>query len=77
MVAKSMRQARALDSRRIALSRPLVIDGAYDFSAIMNAATAEAKVQQLRCPTASWQQLMASALRFAWGRAKAQRALMT
>lgn len=76
LLAASMQRARALDRQRIAVSRSLVIDRAYDYSAIMTAATAEAKVQQLRGSGASWQQLMASALRFAWDRAKAQRALL-
>ena len=72
--AASMQRARALDSRRLVQNRPLVVNGVFDRSALMSATTAEAKVQRSRGSSASWSQLMASALRFMWSRAKAQRA---
>jgi hypothetical protein len=73
LFATSMQRARALDTRRLVQSRPLVANGVFDRSAIMSAAIAEAKVQRSRGFPASWQQLIASALRFTWSRAKAQR----
>ena len=73
MFAASLQRARALDARRAVQARPLVVNGAYDRSAIMSAAIAEAKAQRARGVSGSWQQLVASALRFAWARAKAQR----
>jgi hypothetical protein len=74
MFAASMQRARALQARRTALSRSLVRDGTYDLSAIMSAAMADAKVHRLRDPSRPWRLLVASALRFVWSRAKAQRA---
>ena len=74
LFAASMRRARALETRRLVQSRPLVVNGVLDRSAIMSAAIAEAKVQRSRGSSASWPKLMASALRFTWSRAKAQRA---
>lgn len=74
LFAASMQRARALDARRLVRSRPLVVSGVFDRSAIMSAAIAEAKVQRSSGSPASWPQLMASALRFTWSRARAQRA---
>ena len=74
MFVASMQRAQALDSYRLVQSRPLVVNGTDNLSAIMSAAVAEAKVQRSRCSRDSWQQLMASALRFTWSRAKVQRA---
>ena len=74
MFAASLQRARARDSSRLAQSRSLVVNGSYDRAAIMIAAVAEAKLQRSRGFSGSWQQLMASALRFTWSRAKAQRA---
>ena len=72
MFTASLQRARALDARRIVRSRPLVVNGIYDRSAIMRAAIAEARVERTRGSSVSWPQLMASALRFTWSRAKAQ-----
>jgi hypothetical protein len=72
MFAASMQRARALDARRAVQARALVVNGAYDRAAIMSAAIAEAKVERARGSSMSWSGLMASALRFAWTRAKAQ-----
>jgi hypothetical protein len=72
MFAASMQRARALDARRAVQARPLVVNGTYDRAAIMSAAIAEAKVERARGSSQSWSCLMASALRFAWARAKAQ-----
>ncbi len=73
MFAASMQRARALEARRVVQARPLVVNGAYDRSAIMSAAIAEAKAQRARGAPGSWQVLVGSALRFAWARAKAAR----
>jgi hypothetical protein len=73
MYLASIQRARALDARRLLQHRTLVVNGAYDLSAIMTAANAEAKLQRSRGSSATWQQLLASALRFTWSRAKAQR----
>jgi hypothetical protein len=74
LFAASMQRARALETRRLVQRRPLVVNCVFDRSALMSAAIAEAKVQRSRGSSASWRQLMASALRFTWSRAKAQRA---
>ena len=74
MFAASVQRARALDARHLVQRRPLVVNGIFDLSAIMSTAIAEAKVQRSRGSSASWPKLMASALRFTWSRAKAQRA---
>ena len=72
LFAASMQRARALETRRLVQRRPLVVNCVFDRSALMSAAIAEAKVQRSRGSSASWRQLMASALRFTWSRAKAQ-----
>jgi hypothetical protein len=74
LFAASMQRARALDARRLVQSRPLVVNSLYDLSAIVSAAIAEARVERTRGSSAPWPQLIASALRFTWSRAKAQRA---
>ena len=73
MFLASMARARALDARRAAQARPLVVNGAYDRSAIMQVAIAAARVDRARGVSLPWSQLLASALRTAWARAKAQR----
>ena len=74
MFAASLQRARARDASHLAQSRPLVVNGRFDRAAIMRAAIAKAKLQRSRRRSGSWQQLMASALRFTWSRAKVQRA---
>lgn len=44
MFAALMQRARTLQALRIVQSRPLLVHGAYDLSAIMSAALADARV---------------------------------
>ena len=74
MFAASLQRARARDASRVGQRRLLIADGSYHRAAIMSAAIAEAKLQRSRGCSGRWQQLLASALRFTWSRAKVQRA---
>jgi hypothetical protein len=51
---------------------PLVVAGKYDRSAIMKAALASARADRARGVALPFSQLMSSALRTAWARAKSQ-----
>ena len=73
MFLASMARARALEACRTIAARPLVVNGAYDRSAIMQAAIAAARADRARGVSLPWSQLLASALRPTWARAKAQR----
>ena len=74
MAARSLDIARLDRLAKEAASVPFVAAGSYDRSAIMMAAIASARAQRAKGSKAPWQQLMASALKFAWIAAKQQRA---
>lgn len=73
LAARAVEKARAEAARRELLSRPLVVGSSYDRSAIMRAAICEARMMRSRGDARAWHELMASALRFVWARAKAAR----
>lgn len=73
MFLASMARAKAQTARKEALALPLVVAGKFDRSAIMKAALASARADRARGVSLPWSQLMASALRAAWARAKTQR----
>jgi hypothetical protein len=72
MFLASMARAKALTARKVALAAPLVVAGQYDRSAIMKAALASARAERARGVSIPFSQLMSSALRTAWARAKSQ-----
>jgi hypothetical protein len=72
MFLRSMERARAATERKLALAAPLVVAGKFDRSAIMKAAVGTARADRARGLSLPWSQLMASALRQTWARAKAQ-----
>jgi hypothetical protein len=74
MAARSLEIARLARLAKEAASVPFAVAGSYDRSAIMKAAIASARAQRAKGNKAPWQQLMASALKFAWMCAKTQRA---
>lgn len=71
LASRAIEAAKAATARKALLSRPLVVGGSYDRSAIMQAAVCEARMQRANGSPRTWTQLMASALRLVWGRAKA------
>lgn len=73
MAAKALEAARVLTARNVANARPLVVNGAYNLSAIMGAAIAQARLDRSKGSTVAWSKLVGAALRFAWSRAKALR----
>jgi hypothetical protein len=75
MVSKALEAARVLTARNIAAARPLVVNGAYDLSAIMGAALAQARLERSKGSTLAWSKLIGAALRFVWSRAKALRTM--
>jgi hypothetical protein len=72
MFLASMARAKALTARKEALAAPLVVAGKFDRSGIMKAALASARAERARGVALPFSQLMASALRTAWARAKSQ-----
>jgi hypothetical protein len=74
LAARSMEIARLDRLAKEAASVPFISGASFDRSAIMKAAVAQARFQKAKGSKAPWQQLMASALRFAWMCAKQQRA---
>ncbi|MBQ0820705.1 hypothetical protein KBI52_10860 [Microvirga sp. HBU67558] len=75
LAARSLEIARLDRLAKEAAARPLAAGGAFDRSAIMGAAIAQARLQRAKGSKASWSDLMASALKSAWIAAKQQRAL--
>ncbi|WP_246529546.1 hypothetical protein [Microvirga zambiensis] len=73
LASRSLEAARLDRLAREAASAPLVIAGAYDRSAIMTAAIAQARAQRAKGSKAPWRQLIGTALRFTWARAKSAR----
>jgi hypothetical protein len=73
MVVKALEAARVLTARNVAHARPLVVNGAYDLSAIMGAALAQARLDRSKGSTLAWSKLVGAALRFVWSRAKVLR----
>lgn len=73
ILARSLEAARVLTARNVAAARPLVANGAYDLSAIMGAALAQARLDRSKGSTIAWSVLIGAALRFVWSRAKALR----
>src|SRR4051812_30690891 len=71
LASRAIEAAKAATARKALLSRPLVVGGSYDRQAIMQAAICEARMQRANGSTRTWRQLMASALRLVWMRAKA------
>jgi hypothetical protein len=72
MFLASMARAKALTARKEAFAAPLVVAGKFDRSAIMKAALATARAERARGVALPFSQLMSSALRTAWARAKSQ-----
>jgi hypothetical protein len=73
LASRSLAMARLDRLAREATTRPLVVAGSYDRSAIMTAALAQARAQRAKGSKAPWPQLVGAALRFAWGRVKTAR----
>lgn len=74
LAARAIARAKAECELRAIRARPLVVDGAYDLSAIMRCALADARDQRARGVKAPFKVLLRSALRFVWMRAKMARA---
>jgi hypothetical protein len=74
LATRSLERARLDRLAKEAASVPFAVAGSYDRSAIMKAAIASARAHRAKGNKAPWQQLMASALKFAWIAAKQQRA---
>lgn len=72
LASRSLEAARLDRLAREAAAVPFVVAGAFDRSAIMTAAIAQARAQRAK-GKAPWRQLVSTALRFAWARAKAAR----
>jgi hypothetical protein len=73
LASRAIETAKLDTARRAAMSRPLLTAEGFDRSAIMSAAIASARADRARGSKHSWHQLLASALRFVWARAKATR----
>jgi hypothetical protein len=69
-----MEAARLARMAMEAASVPFVVGTSFDDSAIMKAATAQARAQRAKGSKAPWSQLVGSALRFIWLHAKTRRA---
>jgi hypothetical protein len=74
VVAQSLQFAKAADALRAIQDRPLLQTCHYDRSAIMALALAMARKERAKGSKAHWWDLMHSALKFAWARARAMRA---
>lgn len=76
LVQKTRAAAQALDAQRALERLPLATAAGYDRSAIMRVALAEAREVRARNPVKPWRDLISSALRMAWLRAKLARSLL-
>jgi hypothetical protein len=73
LASRAIEAARLDQIAKKAPAAPLVMGASYDRSAIMTAAIAHARAQRAKGSTAVWSQLVGSALRLVWARAKAAR----
>lgn len=73
LASRSLERARLTTAAREAASRPLVTADGFDRSAIMTAALTEARTQRANGSRLPFKALLATALRFAWARAKRAR----
>jgi hypothetical protein len=76
LVQASRAAAKALDAQRALERMPLATADAYDRSAIMRVALAEAREVRGHGSQKPWRELISSALRMAWLRAKLARSLL-
>jgi hypothetical protein len=74
LAARSLETARLDRLAKEAASVPFAVAGSYNRSAIMKAASAQARLQKAKGNKAPWSQLIGSALKNIWRHAKAQRA---
>ena len=73
VVKRTIREMGAKAALNAAAALPLVVDGAFNRSAIMKQALAAARLQRARGSALPWSTLLSSALKFAWLRAKMAR----
>lgn len=74
LASASIERARLDRLAKEAAARPFFVAGAFNRSAIMTAAIAQARLQRAKGNKAPWSQLLSFALKFAWICAKTQRA---
>jgi hypothetical protein len=73
MAQKAIEKARLLGKRNEAYAQPMVVGGAYDRSAIMKAAIAQARYLRAHGSKEAWSRLIGAALKAIWANAKAVR----
>jgi hypothetical protein len=75
LAPRGLVRLRAAEALHTAKSRPLVVAGHYDRSAIMQLAIADARDERARGSASSWRHLLRMTLKSAWKAAQRQRAL--
>jgi hypothetical protein len=73
MAQRAIEKARLLGKRNEAYAQPMVVGGAYDRSAIMIAAIAQARYLRSQGCKDAWSVMIGAALKTIWANAKAVR----